>query len=192
MKLDVLPNTDPKSPWYAGGLKFACSQCGNCCTGGPGYVWLEKGEILKLAEHLRLTPEETVERYCRKIDGKFSLRERKNPTTGQYDCIFLQEEQVTRPAGRAQDGGVGGADEAVVNARRTCAVYPVRPLQCRTWPFWPENLSNPKIWQLAAKRCHGMNSGRPFTVEQIHAIRDAAEWPKDPPTSAPQKARKSK
>jgi uncharacterized protein len=188
MKLDVLPNTAEKAPWYADGLKFTCSQCGNCCTGGPGYVWLEKAEIVRLAEHLRLTPAETVERYCRKVEGKFSLRERKNPTTGQYDCIFLQEEPVTRRAGRAQDGGVGGADEAVIHTRRTCAVYPVRPLQCRTWPFWPENLSSPKVWQMAAKRCHGMNGGRSFTLEQIHAIRDAADWPADPPTSAQRKA----
>jgi hypothetical protein len=27
-------------------------------------------------------------------------------------------------------------------------------------------------------------TGRTFSVDQIHAIRDAADWPKNPPTSA--------
>ncbi|MFM7740581.1 MAG: YkgJ family cysteine cluster protein, partial [Planctomycetota bacterium] len=27
-------------PWYKDGLRFQCSQCGDCCTGGAGYVWV--------------------------------------------------------------------------------------------------------------------------------------------------------
>ena len=26
-------------PWYADGLSFECTMCGNCCTGPPGAVW---------------------------------------------------------------------------------------------------------------------------------------------------------
>ena len=38
-------------PWYAqAGLRFKCSQCGDCCTGAPGFVWVNKEEIAKLAE----------------------------------------------------------------------------------------------------------------------------------------------
>ena len=67
-----------------------------------------------------------------------------------------------------QFGGLSG------HAMRACAVYPVRPLQCRTWPFWPENLSSEQAWNHSAKRCHGMNAaGRTFSLNQIHAIRDA-------------------
>ena len=44
MKLPVLEKSSDTSPWYAEGLKFTCSQCGNCCTGGPGYVWISKGD----------------------------------------------------------------------------------------------------------------------------------------------------
>ena len=78
----------------------------------------------------------------------------------------------------------GAGDEKVVHTIRACSVYHVRPLQCRTWPFWPENLANERAWNQAAKKCHGMNApGRSFSLNQIHAIRDAAEWPKNPPTS---------
>lgn len=173
MKLPVLEKTSDNAPWYAEGLKFTCSQCGNCCTGAPGYVWISKDEIALLAEHLKITPEAVVEQYCRKVDGKFSLKERRSPA-GLYDCIFLKETKVP----------VKGSDK-VVHTIRACTVYPVRPLQCRTWPFWPENLSSEQAWDHAAKRCHGMNAaGRTFSINQIHSIRDAAEWPKDPPTSA--------
>jgi Fe-S-cluster containining protein len=174
MKLNVL---DPAAPaaqsWYADGLNFTCSQCGNCCTGGPGYVWITKEEIVRLAEHLKITPEETVEKYCRKIDGRFSLKERRN-SRGEYDCVFLGE---TKSNKKAADG------QMIAMTHRTCGVYPVRPLQCRTWPFWAENLRSRQRWSESAKRCHGMNHGRHFSVEQIHAVRDATDWPDNPPTS---------
>src|SRR5689334_21137377 len=67
MNLHVLPTVDATQPWYADGLRFTCSQCGNCCTGGPGYVWISREEIVRLGEHLKLTAEQVVEEYCRKV-----------------------------------------------------------------------------------------------------------------------------
>src|SRR5688572_14598868 len=180
MKLKVVDSgcANDERPWYADGLKFTCSQCGNCCTGGPGYVWISQVEIVRLAEFLRVTPEQVVERYCRKVNGRFSLKENRTPQ-GNYDCVFLKEQPV--PAAAAAREGEGGR---VVQTRRVCSVYPVRPLQCRTWPFWSENLSSPERWEQSAKRCHGMNSGRrTFTREQMEALRDAKDWPENPPTS---------
>ena len=174
MKLNIIHPETATDPWYAGGLKFTCSQCGNCCTGGPGYVWISRQEIVRLAEFLKITPQETVERYCRKIDGQFSLKERRGP--GGYDCVFLKyETDKTNPPG-------GGGE--VTHTRRFCSVYPVRPLQCRTWPFWKENLASKAAWDHAAHRCHGMNSGsRHFPRERIEALRDSKDWPENPPTS---------
>jgi len=179
MKLDVLhPPSGEKNPWYADGLNFTCTQCGNCCTGGPGFVWVSKEEIIRLAEFLHITPQETVERYCRKIDGRFSFKEARN--NGSYDCIFLREEKLPRPAKSRDDH-----DAAVLHTRRSCAIYPVRPLQCRTWPFWDSNLASPENWDRASRRCPGMGSGhRHFTLRQIESLRDATDWPKNPPTSA--------
>jgi len=183
MKLDVLQHDDasrpPSHPWYADGLKFTCSQCGNCCTGAPGFVWISKEEIRRLAEFLRLSPVDVVDRYCRKVNGRFSLNETRT-AGGNYDCVFLTEQKVTQTR-----KGADGTPETVVFTRRGCSVYPVRPLQCRTWPFWPENLASPEAWARSAQRCHGMNHGRrTFTREQMEALRDATDWPQDPPTSA--------
>ena len=69
MKLPVLDKTTEGEAWYADGLRFTCSQCGNCCTGGPGYVWIDRDEIVKLAAYLKITPEETIERIAARSTG---------------------------------------------------------------------------------------------------------------------------
>lgn len=168
MNLRVLSSqSDSEDAWYADGLQFTCTQCGNCCTGGPGFVWISQEEIVRLAEYLKLSPEQVVEQYCRKVDGRYSLTERRT-ADGNYDCIFLKELEGPLTA----------------NRRKACSVYPARPLQCRTWPFWSENLRDRKNWDRSAKRCHGMNSGRQFTLEQIRQISKAADWPENPPSSS--------
>jgi Fe-S-cluster containining protein len=170
MKLDVLSTAT--EPWFADGLTFTCTQCGNCCTGAPGYVFASKVEITRLAEHLEISPEEVVERYCRKVGTRISFKEKRGP--GGYDCIFLEEVKATRR--------VNGQEIAFT--RRQCSIYPVRPLQCRTWPFWDGNLASREAWDAAAKGCHGMNHGsRRFTARKIEQLRDADDWPDNPPTS---------
>ncbi|MCA9080037.1 MAG: YkgJ family cysteine cluster protein, partial [Planctomycetaceae bacterium] len=39
-------------PWYHAGLPFSCTQCGDCCTGSPGFVWVTEDDIRAIAEHL--------------------------------------------------------------------------------------------------------------------------------------------
>ena len=46
-------------------------------------------------------------------------------------------------------------------------VYPVRPLQCRTYPFWPEVLASRQAWQREARRCEGINRGRAVPAGRI-------------------------
>lgn len=171
MELNVLPESE--APWYADGLRFTCTQCGNCCTGEPGYVWISKVEIDRLAEFLKIPREKVINQYCRKIGGQLSLKEQRSPR-GEYDCIFLQHV----PVKRLREG------VEVTEHKRICTVYPVRPLQCRTWPFWNEIIQSPQRWEQAGRRCPGIDRGkRRFSVEQIHALRDAKDWPTNPPGS---------
>lgn len=150
-----LPVLDSPAAWYADGLKFTCTQCGNCCSGPAGYVWLSREELVRLAEFFRLDLQETVDRYCRIVGDRISLRERIN-LRGDHDCIFLRE----------------------TNGKRTCAIYEVRPLQCRTWPFWAGNLAGKDVWDVAAQRCPGMNKGKHYSAKEIEVLRNAQEWPK--------------
>lgn len=161
------------APWYAEGLSFTCTQCGNCCTGGPGYVWISKVEIGRLADYLKMSYREVVEKYCRRVGSRYSLKEHPN-ARGEHDCVFLEE----RPVEKKLRGG-----EKVVHTQRVCTIYPVRPLQCRTWPFWDGNLASQKNWRFAAERCPGMGRGKQYTRQQIEALRDASDWPEESPSS---------
>ncbi len=73
-----------ESPWYADGLRFSCTKCGNCCR-GPGYVWVDDDEIHTLARHLEMDDEAFTKVYTRKIGRSRSLREQASD-----DCIFFE------------------------------------------------------------------------------------------------------
>ena len=71
--------------WYQGGLRFECTQCGNCCTGAPGYVWVTREEIRRIAEYLERDDQWLPSEILRRVGFKYSLTEK-----GNGDCIFLQ------------------------------------------------------------------------------------------------------
>lgn len=133
--------------WYAEGLRFECTGCGACCAGPQeGYIWLTKKEMHRAAEYLKMPPGVFQKKYVRRVGFRWSLIE--HPKT--KDCIFLTE------------FGTG---------KRGCAIYPVRPLQCRTWPFWTENLRTIQAWEAAAGKCPGINRGTFWSFEQIESQR---------------------
>ncbi len=140
-----------KAPWYISGLAFECTGCGQCCAGPEeGYVWVTQEEIAAIARHVGLSQAEIRRKYVRKVSGRFSLTERKN----NRDCIFLSFQP---------DGGM------------RCRIYPVRPMQCRTWPFWPGNLKSQETWSMAASRCQGINRGTLHAYDRIEAQRKATD-----------------
>ena len=51
-----------------------------------------------------------------------------------------------------------------------CTVYPVRPSQCKTFPFWVENLRSPKKWRRMSGECPGIGRGPLYSREQILEI----------------------
>ena len=65
---------DSAKPWYSGGLRFQCTQCGDCCTGSEGFVWVNKAEIAALAIRTGLTVSEFEEQYVRLVGIRKSLR----------------------------------------------------------------------------------------------------------------------
>ncbi len=40
-----------------------------------------------------------------------------------------------------------------------CRVHPVKPTQCRLFPFWPELVEGREAWEEAAVRCPGIGTG---------------------------------
>ncbi|KPK65034.1 MAG: hypothetical protein AMK73_04170 [Planctomycetes bacterium SM23_32] len=131
-------------PWYEDGLRFTCTQCCQCCTGPPGYVWLSSGELGRIARFFGLSPAAFARQYCREVGRRVSLKEQTNG-----DCVLLT------PAG--------------------CGVYPVRPAQCRTFPFWRDNIRSRQSWEAAAERCPGIGRGRLYAWQEIERIA-AERW----------------
>jgi len=140
-----MPSTPPENealPWYKGGLRFQCTGCGDCCTGGPGYVWVNQAEIDALAARLGLSVADFERRFVREIGVRRSLKERRN-----YDCVFLDAET------------------------RKCTVYQDRPRQCRTWPFWNSTVRTPEAWEHTCEVCPGSGNGKLYTIDEIDAQR---------------------
>ena len=124
-------------PWYADGLRFTCTQCGHCCTGEPGWVWLDEGELSAIAAFLGESPDEVRAIHCKKGHRGLSLREKDNG-----DCTFYDRDEG-------------------------CTVYPVRPRQCRTWPFWESNVATPQAWKRTCETCPGSGSGELIPEDEI-------------------------
>ncbi len=119
-------------PFYAAGLRFGCRRCSRCCRHEPGYVFLTREDLQRLAQGLQLPADQVLDRYCREV--RFgALRRVSLQETPDYDCILW---------------GPGG-----------CRVYRHRPLQCRSFPFWAANLGSSEDWERLKQECPGVGSG---------------------------------
>jgi hypothetical protein len=124
-------------PWYQPGLRFTCTQCGDCCTGEPGFVWLDDAELNAIAEFLGEPIAEIRGLMTQATPRGRTLREKANG-----DCVFYEK-------------------------GRGCTIYPVRPAQCRTWPFWESNLASPETWRQTCEVCPGSGRGELIPAEEI-------------------------
>ncbi len=124
-------------PWFKDGLRFQCTQCGACCTGEPGYVWVNEEEMQAIADFLGEPLEQVVGFYTKMASRGRSLREK-----GNGDCVFYDRQ-------------------------RGCTIYGIRPRQCRTWPFWESNVQSPEDWEKTCAVCPGSGQGELIPAEEI-------------------------
>jgi Fe-S-cluster containining protein len=129
------------APWYQEGIPFECAACGKCCITHQGYAFV----------YLARGDVQAISSFLglssAQLIAGYCLEEGNlyylKSTTG--DCLFLDQ------AGR-------------------CRIYPCRPMQCLTWPFWRENLVQ-EVWQReVAPRCPGVGQGPVHTAEEIERI----------------------
>lgn len=126
------------------GLAFECQRCSACCRYSPGFVFLTKNDLAHLLEYTGKSYYELVGLYLRLINmgSYYRLSLREK---ANYDCIFWE------------NGG--------------CMIYPSRPLQCATFPFWNSLLSSESLWQEQKKLCPGIGKGRVFSFVEIERLR---------------------
>ena len=75
--------------------------------------------------------------YCDKTDGFTHFKEKNK----ESKCIFLD--------------------------KKKCSVYEARPIQCRTWPFWKENMNTKEIFFLISDPW-SLFDGRHFGLSEVH------------------------
>jgi len=135
-------------PWYHKGSRFSCTQCGNCCRNHGDYAYVYLAE-----QDVAAIAEHqglSEERFLAAY-----CEEVDGWITLRMDepaCPFLQEDN-------------------------RCAIYPVRPKQCATWPFWEENLER-GTWRGAVRACcPGIDRGTLVPADEIGRLaRETEEW----------------
>lgn len=89
-----------------------CGECGGkCCIGESGNIWIKVQDLPRLANVLQISVEEVLRRYVEKRGYRFSIKE-VAIAPDNYACIFFDLDT------------------------KGCKIYDIRPLQCRTFPFW--------------------------------------------------------
>jgi Fe-S-cluster containining protein len=123
-------------------LRFDCTRCGRCCmAGGDYYVFLSEHEAEGIRNYLRLSRSWFRRRYLRRLpDGDLVASWHSDGR-----CVFL-------------------------DVRGECGIYPVRPVQCRTYPFWPEIVVRRRDWRRESRRCEGINRGEKVPVTRIREL----------------------
>jgi len=106
-------------------------------------VFLSRDDLRVLTEGLGISARRVLDRYCRTVavNGLKRVSLRERPN---YDCIFWRT--------------------------RGCLVYAHRPLQCRSYPFWPANLAGSWSWEELKAVCPGVGRGR------LHSREEIEEW----------------
>ncbi|MHC5036411.1 MAG: YkgJ family cysteine cluster protein [Planctomycetota bacterium] len=127
--------------WFDEGIRFACQNCGACCIDHGDYNHV----FLAEGDDLRLARALgiTLKHFRRRytvVVDETVCLENRGDA-----CIFLEK-------------------------GNRCRVHRTRPLQCKTWPFWPENLER-RIWRAEiAPHCPGIGKGRLHTAEEIDRL----------------------
>ena len=129
--------------------------------------WMRRADQMRCSDHQRpgdfrreVSPGKQGDTGKRARDGEdppdLALRQFRRRHTYRP---FAQERSLRFPDG-----------DCTFLRDRQCSIYETRPQQCRTWPFWEENL-DPQVWQdEVASFCPGVGRGRLYTAEEIEAV----------------------
>jgi len=131
-----------KKKFYSNGLKFKCTQCSHCCRHEPGYVFLTTDDLLVVSAHLKILPEEFIKKYCELVDLGIVKRV-SIKEKDNFDCFFWD---------------------------KGCTIYEARPVQCRTYPFWPQIMESKENWDREALECPGIGQGRLYDKKEIEEL----------------------
>lgn len=118
-------------------FRFACHRCGHCCSGGAGHVWLAPGESEQLAHALGLSASAFERQHVRTV---------VDPRTGELRTALREVNTSAERGGRC----------TLLAGSNTCTAYVARPEHCRTFPYWPNVLTDRAAFEAARATCPGI------------------------------------
>ncbi|CAG9462576.1 unnamed protein product [Pedinophyceae sp. YPF-701] len=124
-----------------------CTECGKCCT-GAGEVWIDSAEAAAMAQRLELDTPTFLEKYTKdytRRQGWYFLKTRPGDVDGA--CIFLEPDS------------------------NLCRVHDVRPLMCKTYPWWPALVDEDTWQQEKRETCEGFDHEDAPPQDVDHALR---------------------
>jgi len=125
--------------WFKDGLRFKCLPGCTSCCAERGWMLFSLIEAGAAAEYLKTTVDRMIADHLL-VELPRCYSARH---TEMGACVFLKD-----------DG---------------CRIYPIRPIQCSTWPFWPEHICDADGWAQAGRRCPGVGIGPVHSCEEIEA-----------------------
>jgi Fe-S-cluster containining protein len=130
--------------WYArSGLRFACTRCGACCK-RPGFVYLTRVEGDRIAERLQ-GPDANADTLL----GELWVEDEDGLLV-----IDVPEEAACPLLGP-----------------NGCTVHDIKPMQCASYPFWPEILGSERKWKAEKKYCEGINdAAETYSADDVLSI----------------------
>ncbi len=115
---------------------------------------------------------------------RFECRKCGTCCTGEPGVIYVDEEEITRIADFVEvprdvfverclyllkeSYSIRETDDGrCIFFENGCAIYPVRPLQCSTFPFWFQNMRSLDAWEDVRLKCPGIGKGPVHPKEHI-------------------------
>jgi Fe-S-cluster containining protein len=138
------PSSKPKptptaaATWWHEGVRFECQGSGRCCVSRGQYGFV----------YVTIEDRRALAKLLKISTAAFTRKYCEKKEEGIWKLRDFNENC------RFLDG-------------KMCGVYEARPVQCRTWPWWPE-VMGAKAWaREVAAYCPGVGKGPLRTREEI-------------------------
>ena len=136
-----------KRPWFADGLPFGCTQCGKCCHARGDFNNVYVNRRERKAIAAHLGMSAAA------FTRRYTVLDEEGYRTLHFEteaCPFLEGAQ--------------------------CTIHEVKPVQCRTWPFWEELLKDRETYEKEVRSfCPGSRAGERVPREEIDRQARATE-----------------